>query len=158
MPAFSSHIDEEGIVLDHVEIKLGNQWNAKKVEELFMRGTYPSRNPAMNRDDLQAQIAANQAGLQELQEICQKYNRLTLLDMSQGILDNSAAAMLEVLQSVQCGHSVSFGDEGLKIACRLYRNGSRLGFDFEVVQRGSLETTTRPKEWFMLASFIACGL
>ncbi len=60
MPAHSQTIADEGIVFDTVAIVQNGIWQ----EAILSQHLASARNPPQNRADLQAQIAANQRGLQ----------------------------------------------------------------------------------------------
>ncbi len=72
MPPGSTHVDEEGVLLDNVKLVAGSRLDGQGrflEDDLRARlagARYPARNPDQNIADLRAQIAANQKGVEEL--------------------------------------------------------------------------------------------
>src|SRR5690606_19497438 len=66
VPPYSRHIDEEGVLLDDVQLVAEGRLLEKETEAAFTGAKYPTRNFHHNLGDLKAQIAANEKGVQEL--------------------------------------------------------------------------------------------
>jgi 5-oxoprolinase (ATP-hydrolysing) len=66
MPANSTHIDEEGVLLDSVLLVRDGHFLEGELRELLGSGPYPARNIDQNIADLRAQVAACQMGANEL--------------------------------------------------------------------------------------------
>lgn len=66
MPAFSSSLEEEGVVFRGVRIVRDAVFDEEGVRALLTAGPRPARNPDENLRDLRAQLAANRAGAQLL--------------------------------------------------------------------------------------------
>ena len=62
MPPNSRHVDEEGVLLDNVQLVDRGRFLEAEIVALLGAGKWPSRNPAQNVADLKAQIAANEKG------------------------------------------------------------------------------------------------
>jgi len=77
MPPNSCTVEQEGVLID-----ISNWWirvtSAKRVTELLSSGEYPARNPGKNVADLQAQIAANERGVQELRKMVEHFGLETV--------------------------------------------------------------------------------
>lgn len=69
MPAFSSRLEEEGILLDAEPLTEGGAFRSEALLALFRSGPWPARNPADNLADLEAQMAANRAGARLLADL-----------------------------------------------------------------------------------------
>jgi len=68
MPPNSCTVEQEGVLIDNFQ--LVDQGNIREKELLEpSSGEYPARNPGKNIADLQAQIAANERGVQELRKM-----------------------------------------------------------------------------------------
>ena len=66
MPAFSTRVEEEGVLIDNWLLVEGGQLREAETTDLLTSAEFPSRNPATNLADLRAQIAANEKGVAEL--------------------------------------------------------------------------------------------
>ena len=66
MPARSTHIDEEGVLIDGVLLVREGKFLESEMRALLGRGRHPARNIGQNIADLRAQVAACQKGATEL--------------------------------------------------------------------------------------------
>ena len=66
MPAKSSFIEEEGVLINDMTIVRDGKFLETKLLDLFADSLYPPRNETQNIFDIKAQIAANQKGVEEL--------------------------------------------------------------------------------------------
>jgi len=73
MPPFSTHIDEEGVRIDNFRLVAGGRLRDRELLEVPRAGPYPSCNPSRNIADLQAQIAVNEKGMQELRKLVAQF-------------------------------------------------------------------------------------
>jgi 5-oxoprolinase (ATP-hydrolysing) len=101
MPPHSRHIDEEGILIDHVQLVNSGVFQTDRVSELFTSNPYPVRNLAQNLADLQAQVAANQKGVQELQKMVKQFGLATVQAYMQFIQDNAEEAVRKAIGQLQ---------------------------------------------------------
>lgn len=69
MPPFSRLLSEEGVVLKGLRLVHRGQYEPSLVEAVLRSGEHPARKPEDNLADLEAQIAANEAGAQLLAEL-----------------------------------------------------------------------------------------
>ena len=66
MPPDSTHVDEEGVLLDNVQLVAGGRFLDAEMRAILAAGRYPSRNVDQNLADLRAQVAACAKGAAEL--------------------------------------------------------------------------------------------
>ena len=66
MPPDSTHVDEEGVLLDNVQLVAGGRFLEAEMRAILASGRYPSRNVDQNLADLRAQVAACAKGASEL--------------------------------------------------------------------------------------------
>jgi len=66
MPARSTHIEEEGVLLDGLLLVRDGQFREQELRALLGGGRYPARNVEQNIADLRAQVASCQMGANEL--------------------------------------------------------------------------------------------
>lgn len=131
MPAFSSSLEEEGIVL--TALKLVSQGSLRDdLARLFTTGSYPARDPEQNIRDLQAQVAANHLGASLMLELERRFGVETV-PLYMGLLQDHAARLTEKLISSLPRAALSFSDvfdDGAPLSVVLQRVGSRLRISF----------------------------
>ena len=69
VPPNSTHIDEEGVLIDNFQLVSGGRLRDAETEKLFTTAPYPTRNFRHNLADLKAHIAGNEKGVQELRKM-----------------------------------------------------------------------------------------
>jgi 5-oxoprolinase (ATP-hydrolysing) len=69
MPPGSTRVEEEGVLIDNFLLVEEGRFREKETVALLTSGKYPVRNVQQNIADLQAQIAANEKGVQELRRM-----------------------------------------------------------------------------------------
>ena len=72
-PPDSTHIEEEGVLIDNVKLVDRGTLLEVEAEALLATGRYPCRNIPQNMADLKAQVAANETGRQELLKVVEHY-------------------------------------------------------------------------------------
>lgn len=73
MPPFSRSIEEEGVVISSFHLVRRGRFRKKELLELLSSGPWPARNLPERISDLEAQVAANNRGLEELNAVIQRY-------------------------------------------------------------------------------------
>ncbi|HAA28995.1 MAG TPA: 5-oxoprolinase, partial [Cyanobacteria bacterium UBA8553] len=87
----------------------------KELRQLLTSGTYPVRNLTQNIADLQAQIAANKRGVQELQRMVKQYSLETVQAYMGHVQDNAEAAVRRVIEALKDGSFTARLDDGSQI-------------------------------------------
>jgi len=121
MPPFSSTIEEEGVLIDNFKLVERGRLRDAAMTALLQSGPYPSRNPVQNLADLQAQIAANEKGVQELKAMVVAYGRETVQAYMQHVQDNAEESVRRVLSVLKDGHFALRLDNGalIQVAVRV---------------------------------------
>ncbi len=104
MPPHSVHIDEEGVLIDDVTLVAEGRFLEAEITALLTSGPYPARNVHQNIADLQAQIAANEKGVQELRKMARHFGLDVVRAYMQHVQDNAEAAVRRVLGVLDNGH------------------------------------------------------
>ncbi|MBF2083332.1 hydantoinase B/oxoprolinase family protein [Thermoleptolyngbya sp. C42_A2020_037] len=97
MPPNSTHIEQEGVLLDNVLLVENGQFREAEMSEILTTGSYPVRNLAQNLADLQAQVAANERGVRELQRMVAHYGLDTVQAYMQHVQDNAEESVRQVI-------------------------------------------------------------
>jgi 5-oxoprolinase (ATP-hydrolysing) len=96
MPATSTTVLEEGILLDNWLLVSDGRFREAETEAHLSAGPYPSRDVATNLADLRAQVAANVKGVAEVQALIETYG----LDVVTAYLGHVQADAEEAVRSV----------------------------------------------------------
>jgi 5-oxoprolinase (ATP-hydrolysing) len=97
MPPNSTSVEQEGVLIDNFLLVEQGQFRERELLELLTTAPYPVRNPTQNLADLQAQIAANEKGVQELRNMVAHYGLETVQTYMQHVQDNAEASVRRVL-------------------------------------------------------------
>ena len=98
MPAFSTRIEEEGVLIDNWLLVRGRRACARRPTlDLLQSAPYPSRNPDVNLADLRAQIAANEKGVAELRRMVGHFGLDVVQAYMGHVQDNAEEAVRRVL-------------------------------------------------------------
>jgi 5-oxoprolinase (ATP-hydrolysing) len=119
MPPYSQTIDEEGILLDNVQIVDQGRFQEATLLELLTTGAYPVRNPVQNLADLQAQIAANERGVQELRQIVEQYGLDVVQTYMQHVQNNTEESVRRVIEALKPGRFDYAMDDGSQICVEI---------------------------------------
>jgi 5-oxoprolinase (ATP-hydrolysing) len=97
MPPNSRTVTEEGVLIDNFQLVAAGQFREDALRELLTTGDYPVRNFKQNLADLQAQIAANEKGVQDLLRMVDHYGLETVQAYMQHVQDNAETAVRRVI-------------------------------------------------------------
>jgi 5-oxoprolinase (ATP-hydrolysing) len=118
-PPDSTHIDEEGVLLDNVLIVENGRLKEQELRQLLGSGKYPCRNIEQNIADLAAQIAANETGVAELQKMVGHYGIEVVNAYMAHVQDNAEESVrraIDVLTDSQFNYPM---DNGSTIRLRI---------------------------------------
>ncbi|MEB3292907.1 MAG: hydantoinase B/oxoprolinase family protein [Synechococcales bacterium] len=122
MPANSTTIAEEGILINHFKLVDRGQFQEASIMQLLTQAPYPVRNPAQNLADLKAQIAANEKGCQELQRMVEHFGLATVQAYMRFVQDNAEEAVRRAIVQLQDGDFIYPMDNGSQIVVQLRVN------------------------------------
>jgi len=133
MPPFSRALADEGVVLRGLEVVRRGAFDEAAVASALAAGPFPARNPSDNLADLQAQIAANNAGAHLLADLIEQYGRDTVLAYMGHVQDNAAAQVAAEIARLDDGvHCFEDAlDDGSPIRVAIRVNGDEMEIDFE---------------------------
>ncbi len=119
MPPHSSTIEQEGILLDNFHLVSGGKFQESELLKHLNSGSYPARNPQQNIADLQAQIAANESGVQELRKMVKHFGLATTQAYMQHVQNNAEASVRRVIEVLQDGEFTYKTDNGAQIKVKI---------------------------------------
>jgi 5-oxoprolinase (ATP-hydrolysing) len=115
MPPFSTHIAEEGVLIDNFKLVEGGALREGPLLELLGAGTHPSRNPAQNLADLRAQIAANEKGAAEIKLAVAHFGPATVAAYMRHVQDNAEECVRRAITALGDGEFTLPLDNGAQI-------------------------------------------
>ena len=132
MPPDSQTVEEEGVFIDNFKLVEQGHFREKELLELLTAGKYPVRNPVQNIADLQAQIAANEKGVQELHRMVEHYG-LEIVQAYMGhVQDNAEESVRRVIDALKDGSFTCELDGGgkIQVTIRINRESRSAKIDF----------------------------
>src|ERR1700722_13980677 len=112
-------IEEEGIYIDNFKLVDRGRFREQALYDLLTNAKYPARNPLQNVNDMKAQIAANEKGVQELRKVVAHFTLPVVQAYMQHVQDNAAESVRRVIDRL---HDSGFSyemDQGCVIKVRI---------------------------------------
>ncbi|RXS83356.1 5-oxoprolinase [Streptomyces sp. TM32] len=119
MPAFSSTIQEEGVLFDNWLLVRDGALRERATRELLTAGPYPSRAPDANLADLRAQIAANEKGIEELRRMTEQFGLDVVQAYMGHVQDNAEESVRRIIARLSDGSCRYETDSGAEIRVAL---------------------------------------
>ncbi|HEY4542727.1 MAG TPA: hydantoinase B/oxoprolinase family protein [Noviherbaspirillum sp.] len=132
MPADSKTVEEEGVLINNFQLVKGGRFLEKETIALLSSGKYPARNIAQNLADLQAQIAANQKGVEELLKMVDHFGLDVVQAYMSHVQDNAEEAVRRVITSLKDSSYSYRLDNGavINVAIRVDQKNRTADIDF----------------------------
>jgi 5-oxoprolinase (ATP-hydrolysing) len=122
MPPFSTVISDEGVLIDNFKLVEQGRLRAAELRELLGGGAHPARNIDQNLADLQAQIAANEKGAEELRALIKAYGWETVEAYMRHVQDNAEESVRRAIGALRDGQFTLRLDNGAEIRTRVRVN------------------------------------
>ncbi|KXV02913.1 5-oxoprolinase [Caballeronia megalochromosomata] len=116
MPPDSTHVDQEGVLLDNVQLVSQGRFLDREIREILTAGAYPVRNVEQNMADLRAQVASCTKGAEELARMCAQFGLDVVRAYMQHVQDNAEEVVRRTLTVLKDGRFEYEFDDGAKIA------------------------------------------
>src|SRR5262245_65343216 len=87
--------------------------------DLLTRAKYPARNPLQNVNDMKAQIAANEKGVQELRKMVAQFTLPVVQAYMQHVQDNAAESVRRVIDRLHDSEFRYEMDQGTVIKVKI---------------------------------------
>ena len=118
-PSDSSHIEEEGVVIDNFLLVSRGTLRDRETRELLASGKFPCRNVDQNMADLEAQIAANSTGANELLKVVAQFGIDVVHAYMGHVQDNAEESVRRVIDVLRHSEYEYPLDSGAKICVRV---------------------------------------
>ncbi|MDB5771268.1 MAG: 5-oxoprolinase [Burkholderia sp.] len=132
MPADSTVVEEEGVLINNFQLVRGGRFLEAETIALLSSGKYPARNIKQNLADLQAQVAANQKGVEELLKMVDHFGMEVVLAYMKHVQDNAEEAVRRVITALKDSSYEYKLDNGavIKVAIRVDHAKRTADIDF----------------------------
>jgi 5-oxoprolinase (ATP-hydrolysing) len=119
MPPASKTVEEEGVLIDNFLLVEEGRLREKETIALLSSGKYPVRNVQQNLADLQAQIAANEKGVQALREMVAHFGLEVVRAYMRHVQANAEESVRRVIGVLKDGSFELPLDNGARICVRI---------------------------------------
>ncbi len=119
MPPDSHTLDEEGVLIDNFQLVDQGHFREQALRELLGSGRYPARNPTQNIADLQAQIAANEKGVEEIGRVIDQFGLDVVHAYMRHVQDNAEEQVRRVIDVLHDGEFTYEMDNGAQVTVRI---------------------------------------
>jgi 5-oxoprolinase (ATP-hydrolysing) len=132
MPPDSCTLSEEGVVFRGERIVSGGVFARDTVLAVLASGPYPARSPDANVADLEAQVAANQRGVELLGALMAELGSELVQRYMGHILDYAESRVLQLIAALPVGTRRCHDrmDDGTEIRVEVTVDGGQLHIDF----------------------------
>ena len=141
MPPFSTHISEEGVLLDNVQVVRDGVFLEKELTQRLTQDVYPVRNVTQNIADLRAQIASCHKGANELVAMVDHFGRDVVVAYMKHVQDNAEESVRRVIHKLTDGEFGVDLDDGshiqVKVSIDRAARSARVDFTGTSAQRPS---------------------
>jgi 5-oxoprolinase (ATP-hydrolysing) len=141
MSPIATSIEEEGIYIDNFKLVDRGKFREAALYDLLTKAQYPARNPLQNVNDLKAQIAANEKGVQELHKMVAQFGLPVVHAYMGHVQDNADESVRRVIDAL---HDCEFSyeaDQGnvikVKITVDKKNRGATVDFTGTSPQQGT---------------------
>jgi 5-oxoprolinase (ATP-hydrolysing) len=119
MSPLATDIDEEGVYIDNFKMIDRGVFREAALRDLLLGAKFPARNAVQNINDLKAQIAANEKGVQELKRMVGNFGLNVVTAYMGHVQDNAAEAVQRVLDRLSdCSFAYEM-DQGTVIRVKI---------------------------------------
>jgi len=115
----ATNIEQEGIYIDNFKLVDRGRFCERELSILLTGGKYPARNPTQNVNDLKAQIAANEKGVQELRKMVAQFTLPVVQAYMQHVQDNAAESVRRVIDRLHDSEFSYEMDQGTVIKVKI---------------------------------------
>ena len=112
MSPVATSIEEEGIYIDNFKLVDRGRFCERELYDLLTKAKYPARNPLQNVNDLKAQIAANEKGVQELHKMVGQFSLAVVHAYMKHVQDNADESVRRVIERLHDSEFSYEADQG----------------------------------------------
>ncbi len=131
-PPQSRTLEDEGVLVDNFLLVEAGHFREAEFRGLLASARYPARSPDVNVADIKAQVAANEAGLQELGRVVGRFGWPVVRAYMGHVMDNAEESVRRVIARLSDGAFTYRMDDGstLQVAVTVNRTARTAKVDF----------------------------
>src|SRR6185295_1028694 len=132
MPPGSKVVEEEGVLIDNFLLVEEGRFRENETVALLTSGKYPVRNVQQNIADLQAQVAANEKGVQELSRMVAHFGLEVVRAYMRHVQDNAEESVRRVIGVLKDGEFDYPLDNGarIRVSIKILKEAREARIDF----------------------------
>jgi len=115
----ATNIEQEGVYMDNFKLVDRGRFREKELNDALLGAKYPARNPVQNINDLKAQIAANEKGVQELAKMVAHFTMPVVKAYMKHVQDNAAESVRRVIDRLHDSQFEYEMDQGTVIKVKI---------------------------------------
>src|SRR6202023_1530910 len=119
MSPLATTIEEEGVYIDNFQLIDRGRFREQELYALLNGAKYPARNPLQNVNDIKAQVAANEKGVQELRKMTTHFTLPVVKAYMQHVQDNAAESVRRVIDRIHDSEFAYEMDQGTVIKVKI---------------------------------------
>jgi 5-oxoprolinase (ATP-hydrolysing) len=112
-------IEQEGVLFDNFKLVDRGRFREEALMAALTGARYPARNPVQNINDIKAQIAANEKGVQELRKMVKQFTLPVVQAYMQHVQDNAAESVRRVIDRLHDSEFSYEMDQGTVIKVKI---------------------------------------
>ncbi len=112
-------IEQEGVYIDNFKLVERGRFRERELDALLTGAKHPARNPLQNVNDLKAQVAANEKGVQELRKMVRQFTLPVVRAYMRHVQDNAAESVRRVIDRLHDSAFTTEMDQGTVIKVRI---------------------------------------
>ncbi len=148
MPPFSTNINEEGVLLDNVQLVRQGVFLEDELTHILTHDPYPVRNVTQNIADLRAQVASCNKGAAELAKMVDHFSRDVVVAYMKHVQDNAEESVRRVIHKLKDGEFGVDLDDGshihVKVSINREKREATVDFTGTSAQRPSNFNAPKP--------------
>lgn len=132
MPPDAKNLAEEGVVIPPIFIARKGEFDWNSVKDLLQNGDWPTRSLDENMADLQAAVAANHRGAEELKKLARQFGAKEVPIYMEKLKEYASGRMRSMLKDVPDGEygAEEEMDDGSKLVVLCNVDGESVSIDF----------------------------
>ncbi|MCH2136155.1 MAG: hydantoinase B/oxoprolinase family protein [Phycisphaerales bacterium] len=145
MPPDATTLEEEGVIIDALPLVRDGKLQEASLRLALSQSKWPCRAPDRVLDDLRAQLAANQRGINAIEAFACQVGPSMVRTLMGRVLDQGEALVRQALKGCSGGETAMLLDEGGEVQVRVEPEDEALTIDFRGTRPCAEGNTNAPE-------------